>query len=84
MSNVVFGTLSGHHILEVGGKISGTMPLEQIVEQDGVVCSGLRESQDETLRCHAGKLTWRIRTRHVAVFVVVVAINGLQDPGSGL
>ena len=39
MSNVVFGTLSGHHILEVGGKISGTMPLEQIVKQDGVVCS---------------------------------------------
>ena len=40
MSNVVFGTLSGHHILKVGSKVSGTMPLEQIVEQDGVVCLG--------------------------------------------
>lgn len=39
MSNVVVGTLSSHHIFKVGGKISGTMPLEQIVEQDGVVCS---------------------------------------------
>ena len=39
MSNVVFRTLSGHVILEVGGKISGTVPLKQIVEQDGVVCS---------------------------------------------
>ena len=40
ISNVVSGTLSGHHILKVGGKVSGTMPLEQIVEQDGVVCLG--------------------------------------------
>ena len=39
MSNVVIGTLSGHHVFEVAGKISGRMPLEQIVEQDGVVCS---------------------------------------------
>jgi hypothetical protein len=77
MSNVVFGTLSGHHILEVGGKISGTVPLEQIVEQVGIVCFGLRESQDEPLRCRAGKLT-----RHVAVFVV--AIIGLQVSSSGL
>ena len=38
MSNIVFGTVFGHHILEVGGKISSTMPLEQIVEQDRVVC----------------------------------------------
>ena len=41
ISNVVSGTLSGgHHILKVGGKVSGTVPLEQIVEQDGVVCLG--------------------------------------------
>jgi hypothetical protein len=39
MSNVADGTLSVHHILEVGGKISGTMRLEQVVEQDWVVCS---------------------------------------------
>lgn len=32
VSNVVFGSLSGHRILEVGGKISGRMPLEHIVE----------------------------------------------------
>jgi hypothetical protein len=31
MSNVVFGTLFGHHIPEVGSKISGRMSLEQIV-----------------------------------------------------
>lgn len=39
MSNVVFGIVFGHHVLEVGGKISGTVPLEQIVEQDRVDCS---------------------------------------------
>jgi hypothetical protein len=39
MSNIVVRTLFGHGIFEVGGKISGTVPLEQIVEQDGVVCS---------------------------------------------
>ena len=39
MSNIVFGALFSHHIFEVAGKISGKMPLEQIVEQDGVVCS---------------------------------------------
>lgn len=47
MSNIVLGTLSGHLISEVFGKISSTMPLEQIVKQDGVVRSvskGQRES----------------------------------------
>jgi hypothetical protein len=39
MSNVVFGTFTGHLIFKVGGKISGTVSLEQIVEQVGVVCS---------------------------------------------
>jgi hypothetical protein len=40
MSDVVVGTLSSHHIFEVGGKVSGRgrMPLEHIVEQDGIVC----------------------------------------------
>ena len=35
MSNVVLGTFSGHFISKVLGS---TMSLEQIVEQDGVVC----------------------------------------------
>ena len=74
MGNVVVGTVFGHHVLEVGGKISGTMPLEQIIEQDRVLF-GLREPQNETLRCHADKLT---RSRHVAGVVVVVAIDVLQ------
>ena len=39
MSNVVLGTFSSHFVFEVLGKISGAMPLEQIVEQDGIVCS---------------------------------------------
>ena len=39
MSNVVLGTFSSHFVSEVLGKISGAMPLEQIVEQDGIVCS---------------------------------------------
>ncbi len=39
MSNVVVGTLSGHHIFEVWGKISSRMPLEQIVQHAGVICS---------------------------------------------
>jgi hypothetical protein len=41
VSNVVVRTLFGYHILEVGGKIPGMVPLEQIVEldRDGVVCS---------------------------------------------
>ena len=48
MSNVVVGTVFGHHVLEVGGKISGTMPLEQIVEQDRVVCSVCRGASHKT------------------------------------
>ena len=39
MSNVVLRTLCYHHILEVEDKISDTVPLKQIVEQDGVVSS---------------------------------------------
>ena len=39
MNNFVFATLSGHHIFELAGKISGGMPLEKVIQQDGVVCS---------------------------------------------
>ena len=39
MSNVVLGTFSGHFVFEVLGKIPGAMPLEQVVEQVGIVCS---------------------------------------------
>lgn len=31
MSNVIFGTVFRHDIFEITGKISATMPLEQIV-----------------------------------------------------
>jgi hypothetical protein len=80
MSNVVFATLFGHHIFEVGGKISSTMPLEQIVEQDGVIYSICVSHKNETSRCRACKLT----SRHVVVIVIVVVINSLQGSSGGL
>ena len=41
-TNIVLGTFSSHFVFEVLSKISGTMPLEHIVEQDGVVSACMR------------------------------------------
>ena len=66
MSNVVFRTVCGHHIFKLAGKISGSMTLEQVVQQDGIVCS-VCVRQKRTLRHCAG-----ILTSHVLAVVVVI------------
>jgi hypothetical protein len=56
MSNVVFGAVCGHHISKLAGKISGSMPLEQVVQQDGVVCSVCvrhKTKLSDTLQVHS-------------------------------
>ena len=66
MSDVVFGTVPGHHVFELAGQISGGMPLEQVIQQDGVVCSVCVR--------HKTKLpdSADLLTRHVLAVVVVI------------